>query len=243
MKLIQIYANGIVRDQNGLRLDFPSCKSAEAIARKCKQILPRERYLVPDRMNASPEQASIEIEAARGRPELTERCLRDAIGLIVATHTLYVQRYRDAIAANRPVQRTDLDSAIECLNKTVWAVQQAGGITTLAPERDFATVLHAVDPATLRANAPNNAEDVAIDGALIIGCREIHDNQRDLFRGDEQVEVIISLVDAVPEVRLRTTRAEAQQLYRGANRLSAAVRVNGRGNIPEVVGEYMVGEQ
>lgn len=243
MKFLKLYAEGIVPDQNGLRLEFLICKSAEAIARKCKQILPKERYLVPDRMNASPEQASIELEAARGRPELTELCLRDAVGLVTAAHTLYVQRYRDAIAANRPVQRTALDPAVECLNKTVWAVQQAGGSTTLAPDREFATVLDAVDPATLRANTPNDAEDVAINGALIIGCREIHNNQRDMFRGDEEVEVIISLVGDVPEVRLRAIRAEAQQLYRGANRLSAAVRVNGRNNIPEVVGEYMVGEQ
>lgn len=240
MKFIAIDANGIVTGEDGLCLEFTTCKSAETIAKKCQQILPKARYLVPDVLNASPEIAWIEIKAAQGRPDLTANCLQDAIGLVLAAHRDFVTRYAEAVADERPVRRVPLDSAVECLNRTAWSIEQIGGHTRLAPDCDFAEDFCPVDPATLRAPMPADAEDVAINSALVIGCREIQGNQSDMFRGEDAVEVVISLVGSVPEVRLRTTRAEAQSIYRGANRLTANARVENRMAIPAVVGEYSI---
>jgi hypothetical protein len=115
---------------------------------------------------------------------------------------------------------------------------QAGGRAILAPDTDFAVELRAIDPMLLRATEPDQGEDIAIQGALIVGCREIHRNQGDLFSAEDEVEVLVSLVGAIPEVHLRATRVDTQQLYRGANRMTANARVENRGSVPVIVGEY-----
>ena len=241
-KLIAIYGNPIAPGEDGLRVSFATFNFAQPIARKCQQILPRARYTVPEVLNANPDVAAIEVEAPRDRPVLTEQCLRDADGLVRAALNEYHKRYGDAVAARRPVRRLPLDSALECLNKTLWAIEQEGGKAVLAPDTNFAAELRGIDPQLLRATEPNEGEEVSINQALVVGCREIYRGQGDMFRAEDDVEVLVSLVGPIPEVQLRTTRADAQQIYRGANRMVAKAAVAGRGAIPAIVGEYTIAE-
>lgn len=241
-KLIAIYGNNIAPGEDGLRVAFSTFNFAQPIAKKFQQILPKVRYTVPDFLNANPGVSAIEVDAPRDRPELTEQCLRDAAGMIRALLTEYQTRYGEAVAARRPVRRLPPDSPLECLNKTLWLLEQAGGRAVLAPDTDFAEELGGVDPQLLRASEPDAGEDLEIHEALIVGCREIYRNQGDLFRAEDEVEVLVSLVGAIPEVLLRTTRAEAQQVYRGANRLTANIRLSRRSAAPEVIGEYAIAE-
>ena len=241
-KLIAIHGNPIAPGEDGLRVSFATFNFAQPIARKCQKILPRARYIVPEVLNANPDVAAIEVEAPRDRPNLTEQCLRDAEGLIRTALTEYHKRYGDAVAARRPVRRLPLDSALECLNKTLWAIEQEGGKAVLAPDTSFADVLRGIDPQLLRAAEPDEGEEASINQALVVGCREIYRGQGDMFLAEDEVEVLVSLVGAIPEIHLHTTRAEAQQIYRGANRMTAKVRLTGRGVIPEVVGEYAIAE-
>jgi hypothetical protein len=241
-KLVAIYGNSVAPGEDGLRVPFATFGFALPIARKCQQILPRNRYLVPEILNASQDVAAIEVEAPRERPELTEQCLRDADGLIRKALADYQKRYGDAVAAGRPVRRLHLDSALECLNKTLWTIEHEGGRVVLAPETDFAAELRGIDPQLLHAAEPNEGEEVEIRQALVVGCREIYRNQGDLFQADNEVDVLVSLVGPIPEVQLRTTRGDAQQIYRGANRMTANTRAANRGETPLVVGEYTIGE-
>ena len=57
---------------------------------------------------------------------------------------------------------------------------------------------------------------------------------------EDEVEVRVSLVGAIQEVRLRTKRANAQQLYLGANRITGSATVENRGSVPVIVGEYTI---
>jgi len=242
MKLIAFVGAAVPADEGCVRLAFRTFNVAQPIARKCQQILNRNRYFIPDLLSADSETAAIEIAAPANRPDLTMQCLEDAAGTILAALDEHQKRLGAAVAANRPVRRLPLDSALECLNKAIWDFAQAGGRTILAPDTDFAVELRAVDPMLLRAAEPDQGEDIAIQGALIVGCREIHRNQGDLFSAEDEVEVLVSLVGATPEVHLRTTRVDAQQLYRGANRMTANARVKNRGAIPAVIGEYIIAE-
>lgn len=241
-KVVTIFGNPVAQGADGLRVAFATCNSVRAIAKALQQILPKARYTVLDCLNATRDDSAIEVEAPRDRPELTEQCLRDAVGLIGTALTEYQMRYGEAVAARRPVRRLPLDSPLACLNRTLWMHEQAGGRTVLAPDTNFAEDLRGIDPQLLMAAAPDQGEDLKIHQALIVGCREIYRNQGDLFRADDEVEVLVSLVGAIPEVQLRTTRAEAQQLYRGSNRMTANIRTAGRGAAPEVVGEYTIAE-
>ena len=81
-----------------------------------------------------------------------------------------------------------------------------------------------------------------IDRALIIGCRETRDNQLDLFRPEDDVQVIVTLAGEIPEVRLATTRKVAQQLYRGVNRLTATAISTNLTSTPCVTSEWHVSE-
>lgn len=242
MLFITFNANDAPAGEDGVCLQFSTSSYAESIARRCRTLLPKARFSIPDCVNVSPPLASIFLEPVRGMPELTARCLLDAMQIVSTVHRDYVIRHRKAINDERAIRRLPTDPAAEALNETLWGIHQAGGCTVIAPGQDFEMVLDPVDPTTLRVAEPDQKVEFDIRAALIIGCREVNGNQRVMFGADDDVEVIVSLAGEVPEIRLRTTRAEAQGFYRGLNRLSASVRKDGRGHIPEIIGGYEIGE-
>jgi len=235
MELLIIKAPDIIKSAGGLTVGFKICKSAETIAKKCQRLLPKDRFLVPELMDASHLQATITLVASPGTAALTDQCLKNAIDMVIGYHTDYVHRYDEGYSLSLPVKRKPSDPAVECLNKVIWILEQEKVTILLAPGQRFEERLKVVAPEKLLAAVPVNKQLVAIKKALIIGCREIHGNQRDLFQSEADVEVIVSLVGAVSEVRLSTTRDKAQQLYQGTNRLTAEVSIQGYGHIPRVV--------
>lgn len=102
--------------------------------------------------------------------------------------------------------------------------------------------MRAVDPVPLVPDVPEEEREATINDAQIIGWRDIHNIQGDLFRAEDQVEVVVTVNAHIPKVLLRATRAEAQQVSRGTNCLTATNRVGGRDRIPLAAGEYTTAE-
>lgn len=241
MRFISFNAPDAVLGEDGIPLSFATSSAAESIACRIRVLLPRTRFTVPDIVYVGASIASIHIEATLGMPRLTEQCLIDAMQIVTKFHEDYVVRYREA-SNGRAVRTMPTDAATAALNKAAWGFQQGGGRIVIAPGTSSETVLEAVDPATLRVAVTDEALEEHVQRALIIGSREVHGDQRHLFELDGEVEAIISLAGDVPEARVVTTRAQAQQFYKGANRLTATVLRAARGHIPEIVGEYEIGE-
>lgn len=242
MEFVSFHAHSNQMQDGGVHMECKTSKLAALIASKLKVLLPENRFHVPQSMVACPQEVVIMIGETAGTPILTRDALRDAIGLVLAQHREYVDRYRKGMVEDRAVRRMPLDAALDCLNNCAWELHRAGASLVFARGSDLETVLLPEDPALLRAPAPLDNRTVTIDRALIIGCREVRANQGDLFRPEDEVKVIVTLAGDVPEVQLTTTRQMAQQMYRGENRLTAtAIASNLRATL-ELQGEWVVDE-
>lgn len=242
MKFMSFRAQSNQMQDGGVHMECKTSKLAAMITSKLKVMLPDNRFHVPQSMVACPQEVVIMIGATAGMPILTQAALRDAIGLVLEQHREFVDRYRTGMAQERPVRRIPSDAALECLNKCAWELHLVGASLVFAQGSELEATLTPEDPALLRAPAPEERRLVQIDRALIIGCREIRDNQLDLFRPEDEVQVIVTLAGEVPEVRLATTREVAQQLYRGENRLTATAISTNLTSTPCVTGEWRVSE-
>lgn len=242
MKFISFRAQSNQMQDGGVHMECKTSKQAAMIASKLKVMLPENRFHVPQSMVACPQEVVIMIGATAGMPILTQDSLRDAIGLVLEQHREYVDRYRTGMAQERPVRRIPSDAALECLNKCAWELHLVGASLVFAQGSELEATLTPEDPALLRAPAPEDRRLVQIDRALIIGCRETRDNQLDLFRPEDDVQVIVTLAGEIPEVRVATTRKVAQQLYRGVNRLTATAISTNLTSTPCVTSEWHVSE-
>jgi hypothetical protein len=242
MILLGIYGNHIAPSNEGLRVTFSAFRFAQPIAAALQLILSKIRYHVPSILNASPDVAAIEIESADGVHMLTDRCLREAAELVMVAILEFQQRYSEAVYAERAVMRKPLDAKLEVLNRMLWQLQQENGRALLAPCTPYEIELRGVDPQLLRAAKPNEGILIEIQRALVAGCREIELGTDDLFRPEDEVDVLVSLRGAIPEVQLRTTRSNAQDIYRKKNRLTASARAVSRGAVPVVLGDYLIEE-
>lgn len=241
MELVRFHARSNQMQEGGVQMECKTSKLATMIASKLKVLLPDNRFHVPQSMVACPQEVVIMIGETAGMPMLTPDALRDAIGLVLAQHREYVDRYRTGMAEDCAVRRMPNDAALECLNNCAWELHRGGASLVFAQGTELETALDPVDPALLRAPEPEDNRLVTIERALIIGCREVRANQRDLFRPEDEVEVIVTLAGEIPEVRLTTTRQMAQQMYRGENRLTATAIATNLRSTPEVRGDWIVG--
>lgn len=242
MKFMSFRAQSNQMQDGGVHMECKTSKLAAMIASKLKLMLPDNRFHVPQSMVACPQEVVIMIGATAGMPLLTQASLRDAIGLVLAQHGEFVDRYRTGMAQERPVRRLPSDPALECLNKCAWELHLVGASLMFAQGTELEATLVPEDPELLRAPAPEERRLVQINGALIIGCREVRGNQLDLFRPEDEVQVIVTLAGEIPEVRLTATRQVAQRMYRGENRLTATAISTNLTSTPQVTGEWLVGE-
>lgn len=242
MLFVGIYGTHIAPSEEGLRVTFSAFRYAQPIATALQAILSRVRYIVPPTLTASPEVCAIEIESADGLHMLTELCLRDAAELVMVALLEFQRRYSEAVSAGRAVMRKPMDARLEVLNRTLWQIDQDGGRALLAPGTSYEMELRGIDPQLLRAAAPDCGVTIDIRRVLVAGCREIELGTEDLFRPDDEVDVLVSLRGPIPEVQLRTTRSNAQDIYRKQNRLTAKARAGSRGQVPIVVGDYLIEE-
>ncbi len=242
MMLLCIYGSHIAPSDEGLRVTFSACRFAQQIAAAIQTILPKARFHVPPILNASPDVCAIEIDSADGMHMLTEGCWRDAAELVMVALLEFQRRYSEAVSAGRAVMRKPMDGKLEVLNRTLWHIDQDGGRALLAPGKPYETELRGIDPQLLRAATPDDGITIDIRRVLVAGCREIELGTEDLFRPDDEVDVLVSLRGPIPEVQLRTTRSNAQDIYRKQNRLTATARAGSRGQVPIVVGDYLIDE-
>jgi hypothetical protein len=242
MNFMSFRAQSNQMQDGGVHMECRTSKQAATIASKLKVMLPDNRFHVPQSMVACPQEVVIMIGATAGMPLLTQASLRDAIGMVLAQHGEFVDRYRTGMAKECRVRRLPSDAALECLNKCAWELHLVGASLVFAQGTELEAILVPEDPALLRALAPDERRLVKIDRALIIGCRETRNNQLDLFRPEDQVQVIVTLAGEIPEVQLTTTRQVAQQIYRGKNRLTATASSTDLRSTPQVSGEWLVGE-
>ena len=243
MKLLELRDEAIRLGQSeGVCLPFSTCRQVGKIQVAAKRVLADYKVSISDSLSATQAVAWLPANIPESGGLLSTN-VGDPAAILRRLHGDFVQRCRHAKNSGRALISTPLDAAISRLNEAVWNVQQKNGVVVLAPGSEFEENLIGVDPEEIRMTKPDVSRLEHIRLALITGCREVTFHQGGILGGCDEVDVIVSLQNGIPEVRLTTTRPEAQTMYRGRNRLSCEVNVPARRGIPLVVGEFEVSRE
>lgn len=144
-------------------------------------------------------------------------------------------RYREAWVNQLPVRRTNADLRALRLNEIAWNARRLGATVVMFPDEPYGWEIAPVDPATLRCETPSDEVTTAITRARVLGVYEHAYDRQDNLCLEDVVEIVVKLEHDVSAIRYSTTRADAQNIYRGIVILSAVVS-GAKSEIPVVVG-------
>ena len=240
MKLLEIRHESIGESaENGVCIPLQTCDLLNELSKAATSLLSSYKVNVGKVLTVRKCAGSIPIGLA---PDGGLFCstVGDPAQILIDSILDLTTRCRDAQTTGRPFISKHQDAAIRRFNEAIWNVQSNNGLVILAPDTQFEQRITGVDPDTLRTTKQEACRLQKISSALITGCREISTHQTDLFDLNDNVDVIVSLRNDIPEIRLTTTRLKAQSMYQGQNRLTCSVKLQIRRGIPVVQGDFTV---